>query len=40
MWETKFRTHSKKKEQKYILYILIFMCLDSKLEDKRFFTEW
>jgi hypothetical protein len=34
---TKFHTHTK---QQAILYIFIFIFLDSKLEDERFCTEW
>jgi hypothetical protein len=36
MSETKFRTHAEPK----VLYIIIFMFIDSKREGKRFCTEW
>jgi hypothetical protein len=42
VWATKFHNHTITKQQAKItvLCILIFMILDSKLEDKRFCTEW
>ena len=40
VWATKFHTHSKKMGNIIFLYILIFQYLCSKLEDKRFCTEW
>jgi hypothetical protein len=35
MWATKFHTHTKKTDNIIVLYILIFVFLDSNLEDKR-----
>jgi hypothetical protein len=41
MSETKFHTHTEPQEKLYVvLYILIFMFLDSKRKDKKFWTEW
>jgi hypothetical protein len=39
-WETKFHAHVKKKVKIVVLCILVFIFLHSKLEDKRFCTEW
>jgi hypothetical protein len=38
--EIKFRTHTESKAKITFLHILIFMFLDSRQEDKRFWTEW
>ena len=40
MWATKFHIHTKQQEKIIVLNVLIFKILDSKLEDKRFCTEW
>jgi hypothetical protein len=40
MWATKFHTHTKTTGKIIVLCILIFTFSDSKLEDKRFFTEY
>jgi hypothetical protein len=39
MSETKFHTHTEP-QAKLVSYILIFMFLDSRQEDIRFWTEW
>jgi hypothetical protein len=40
IWANKFDTHIKKKSKITVLCILIFTFFYSKLEDKRFCTEW
>jgi hypothetical protein len=38
--QTKFRTHTEKHAKIVVLYVHIFTFLDSKREDKVFWTEW
>jgi hypothetical protein len=40
MWETKVSHPYKATGKIMVLYIFIFIFLNSKLEDKRFCTEW
>jgi len=40
MWVTKFCTHKKQHAKLQFCIILIFIFLESKLEDKRFCAEW
>jgi hypothetical protein len=40
MRATKYHTHAKRTGKITVLYILTFKFLDSKLEDKRLFTEY
>ena len=39
MWQTKFHTPVKQEAKIIFLYVLIFIGFDSKLEEKRFWTE-
>jgi len=39
MWATKFHTHTKEEAKIMVLYILISLFFDSKLEDKTLYTE-
>lgn len=40
MWQTRFHTHKKSTGKIIILYILIFIFLDIKMEDKKFCIKW
>jgi hypothetical protein len=40
MSKIKFHAHTEPQDKIILLYILVLMFLDSKQEDKRFWSEW